>query len=262
MQGGVFQMVAHGVITGALFLLVGVIYERTHDRTIAKMGGLGQTRARLRHADGLLQPGLGGPARPGRLRGRVPGAAGRGDASQPWVGYVAAFTIIFAAVYLLYMVQNIIMGDVTDFLKGLGNKLTDVSPMEAATLAPLVVLTVRFGLFPALVLDLIALPVDGVLADRERVRLRRPLRPRAPGCCHERRGAADAAAFIIVVGLALAIILVDLFLPTTRRRHHGHRRRRAGGGAWSGPSPSVPCPGTSACFDASGVDRRPGALHA
>ena len=40
---------------------------------------------------------------------------------------MAAFTIIFAAVYLLYMVQNIIMGDVTDFLKGLGDKLTDVN---------------------------------------------------------------------------------------------------------------------------------------
>jgi NADH-quinone oxidoreductase subunit M len=83
---------------------------------------------------------------------------------EPWVGYVAAFTIIFAAVYLLYMVQNIIMGDVTDFLKGLGSRLTDVNRIEAATLAPLVVLTVALGLFPALVLDLVALPLDQVLA--------------------------------------------------------------------------------------------------
>ncbi len=50
---------------------------------------------------------------------------------EPWVGYVAAFTIIFAAVYLLYMVQNIIMGDVTDFLKGLGDKLTGVDRTDA-----------------------------------------------------------------------------------------------------------------------------------
>jgi len=83
---------------------------------------------------------------------------------QPWVGYIAAFTIVFAAVYLLYMIQNIIMGEVTPFLKGLGSKLTDVDPVEAATLAPLVVLTVLFGLFPALVLDIIALPVSEVLA--------------------------------------------------------------------------------------------------
>ena len=77
---------------------------------------------------------------------------------------MAAFTIIFAAVYLLYMVQNIIMGDVSDFLKGLGSKLTDVNKMEAATLAPLVVLTVVLGIAPALVLDLIALPTDLILS--------------------------------------------------------------------------------------------------
>jgi NADH-quinone oxidoreductase subunit M len=82
---------------------------------------------------------------------------------EPWVGYVAAFTIILAAVYLLYMVQNIIMGDVTDFLKGLGDKLTDVDRMEAATLAPLVLLAVALGLFPALVLDLTAVPVEAIL---------------------------------------------------------------------------------------------------
>jgi NADH-quinone oxidoreductase subunit M len=161
-QGAVFQMVAHGVITGALFLLVGVIYERTHDRTIAKMSGLGQTLpvfATLMVFFSLASAGL-------------PGLAGfvgeflvlLGAVSfEPWVGYMAAFTIIFAAVYLLYMVQNIIMGEVSDFLKGLGRKLTDVSPIEAATLAPLVVLTVIFGIFPNLVLDLIAIPVSEVL---------------------------------------------------------------------------------------------------
>jgi NADH-quinone oxidoreductase subunit M len=161
-QGAIFQMVGHGVITGALFLLVGVIYERTHDRTIAKMGGLGQrvpVFATLMVFFSLASAGL-------------PGLAGfvgeflviLGSVSyEPWVGYVAAFTIIFAAVYLLYMVQNIIMGDVTDFLRGLGDKLTDVSRVEVATLAPLVLLTVTLGLFPALVLDITAMPVEHIL---------------------------------------------------------------------------------------------------
>jgi NADH-quinone oxidoreductase subunit M len=161
-QGAVFQMVGHGVITGALFLLVGVVYERTHDRTIAKMGGLGQripVFATLMVFFSLASAGL-------------PGLAGfvgeflvllGAVTYEPWVGYVAAFTIIFAAVYLLFMIQNIIMGDVTDFLRGLGSKLTDVSPIEAMTLAPLVVLTVVFGIFPALVLDLIATPVTEIL---------------------------------------------------------------------------------------------------
>ena len=83
---------------------------------------------------------------------------------QPLLGYVAAFTIIFAAVYLLYMLQNVVFGDLSDFLRRLGNRLTDVSPVEVATLAPLVVLAVAFGVFPALVLELIAGPVDSVLA--------------------------------------------------------------------------------------------------
>jgi NADH-quinone oxidoreductase subunit M len=162
-QGAIFQMVGHGVITGALFLLVGVIYERTHDRTIAKMGGLGQrvpVFATLMVFFSLASAGL-------------PGLAGfvgeflvlLGSVTwEPWVGYVAAFTIIFAAVYLLYMVQNIIMGDVTDFLKGLGDKLTDVDRIEAATLAPLVLLAVVLGLVPALVLELTQVPVADILA--------------------------------------------------------------------------------------------------
>jgi NADH-quinone oxidoreductase subunit M len=162
-QGAIFQMVGHGVITGALFLLVGVIYERTHDRTIAKMGGLGQTVpvfATLMVFFSLASAGL-------------PGLAGfvgeflvllGAVTFQPWVGWLAAFTIIFAAVYLLFMIQNTIMGDVTDFLKGIGDKLTDVNRVEAMTLAPLVVLTIAFGLFPALVLDLIAQPVTEILS--------------------------------------------------------------------------------------------------
>jgi len=162
LQGAVLQMVAHGIITGALFLLVGVIYERTHDRTIARMSGLGQrvpVFATLMVFFSLASAGL-------------PGLAGfvgeflvllGAVTFEPWVGYIAAFTIIFAAVYLLYMIQNIIMGDVSDFLKGLGSKLTDVNKVELFTLAPLVVLTVLFGLFPALVLDLTEIPVNEVL---------------------------------------------------------------------------------------------------
>ena len=72
LQGAILQMVNHGLITGALFLLVGVIYERTHDRTIAKMGGLGASGAGLLGGARLLRLRLGRPARPGRLRRRVP----------------------------------------------------------------------------------------------------------------------------------------------------------------------------------------------
>ena len=86
-HGAMLQMIAHGIITGALFLLVGVIYERTHDRTIAKMGGLAGADAGLRRDVRLLRVGSAWAARPGRLRRGVPDArrrvrrqpVGRGD---------------------------------------------------------------------------------------------------------------------------------------------------------------------------------------
>jgi NADH-quinone oxidoreductase subunit M len=162
LQGAIFQMVAHGVITGALFLLVGVIYERTHDRTIARMGGLGgrlPVFASLMVFFSLASAGLPGLA---GFVGEFLVLLGAVD-YQAVVGFIAALTIIFAAVYLLFMVQNTIFGELSDFLKGLGSKLTDVDRVEAMTLAPLVVLTVLLGLFPALVLDLIQLPVGQIL---------------------------------------------------------------------------------------------------
>ena len=68
----ILQMINHGLITGALFLLVGVIYERTHDRTIAKMGGLAARTPVWAAVIGLLRVRVGGPARPVGVRGGVP----------------------------------------------------------------------------------------------------------------------------------------------------------------------------------------------
>jgi NADH-quinone oxidoreductase subunit M len=163
LQGAVFQMVAHGVITGALFLLVGVIYERTHDRAIANLGGIGSRLpvwATLLVFFSLASAGL--PALAGFV-GEFLVLVGAVDV-QPLLGYVAAFTIIFAGVYLLFMLQNVVFGELTDFMRRLGDRLTDVSATEVATLAPLVILAVAFGIFPALLLDLVTAPIDTVLA--------------------------------------------------------------------------------------------------
>jgi NADH-quinone oxidoreductase subunit M len=142
---------------------VGVIYERTHDRTIAKMSGLGgrlPVFATLMVFFSLASAGLPGLA---GFVGEFLVLLGTVE-YEPLLGYIAAFTIIFAAVYLLFMIQNVIFGEPTEFLKGLGKKLTDVNHMEILTLAPLVVLTVLLGIFPALILDLIAVPVEEVLS--------------------------------------------------------------------------------------------------
>jgi NADH-quinone oxidoreductase subunit M len=163
MQGAILQMVSHGLITGALFLLVGVIYERTHDRTIAKMGGLGSKTPVYAAAFGFFVfasvglPGLSG------FVGEFLVLVGT-FATNPAAAAVATFVMILAAGYLLWMFQRVAFGGLSEFLKGLGDHLTDLRPVEALTLVPLGALVVVFGLFPGLILDLIAGSVTSALA--------------------------------------------------------------------------------------------------
>ena len=163
MQGAILQMVSHGLITGALFLLVGVIYERTHDRTIAKMGGLGSKTPVYAAAFGFFVfasvglPGLSG------FVGEFLVLVGT-FATNPAAAAVATFVMILAAGYLLWMFQRVAFGGLSEFLRGLGDHLTDLRPVEALTLVPLGALIVVFGLFPGLILDLIAGSVTSALA--------------------------------------------------------------------------------------------------
>jgi NADH-quinone oxidoreductase subunit M len=164
LQGSILQMVNHGVITGALFLLVGVIYERTHDRTIARMGGLAAPVPVYAAILGFFVfasaglPGLSG------FVGEFLTLVGAFDAS-PLVAATAALVMILAAAYLLWMVQRVVFGELSEFLRDLGHHLTDIKPIEILTLAPLGALTVILGIFPGLVLRLIQRPVEEVMAD-------------------------------------------------------------------------------------------------
>jgi NADH-quinone oxidoreductase subunit M len=163
LHGAVLQMVAHGIITGALFLLVGVIYERTHDRTIAKMGGLAGAVPVYSALLGFFVlasvalPGLAG------FVGEFLVLVGSFD-YWPFVAAGAALAMMLAAAYLLWMYQRVVFGDLSDFLKGLGHHLTDMTRVEVLTLAPLVVLAVAFGIFPGLLLELWQKPVTDILA--------------------------------------------------------------------------------------------------
>jgi NADH-quinone oxidoreductase subunit M len=155
LQGAILQMVNHGLITGALFLLVGVIYERTHDRTIARMGGLGSAVPVYAATFGFFVfasvglPGLSG------FVGEFLALVGTFQKS-PLAAAVATFVMIFAAGYLLWMLQRVAFGELSDFLRGLGHHLVDMRPVEALTLVPLGALVVVLGLWPGLVLDLVA----------------------------------------------------------------------------------------------------------
>jgi NADH-quinone oxidoreductase subunit M len=155
LQGAILQMINHGLITGALFLLVGVIYERTHDRTIAKMGGLSAKTPVYAAVFGFFVfasaglPGLSG------FVGEFLVLVGTFEV-LPYAAAVAAFAVILAAGYLLYMYQRVVFGEVSDFLASLGDHLTDMTPVEILTLVPLGTLVVIFGLQPGLLLNLVS----------------------------------------------------------------------------------------------------------
>jgi NADH-quinone oxidoreductase subunit M len=167
MDGAILQMVNHGLITGALFLLVGVIYERTHDRTIAKMGGVAAAMPLYAVALGFFVFASGGLPGLSGFVGEFLVLVGAFEYA-PAVAAVATFCMILAAGYLLWMFQRVAFGEVSEFLKSLGHHLTDMTPTEILTLGPLAAMTVVFGLFPGLVLDLVKGSVTAVLFDAGR----------------------------------------------------------------------------------------------
>ena len=165
-QGAILQMINHGLITGALFLLVGVIYERTHDRQIAKMGGLSAKMPVYVTVFGFFVfasaglPGLSG------FVGEFLTLVGT-FVVNPGAAAIAAFVMILAAGYLLYMFGRIAFGEVSGFFAGLGDHLTDMTPVEILTLVPLAALVVIFGVQPGLLLDLVETTVADTIVAAE-----------------------------------------------------------------------------------------------
>jgi NADH-quinone oxidoreductase subunit M len=162
LQGAVFQMVSHGITTGALFLLVGVIYEQTHDRTIAHMGGLNARVPHYAAVFGLFTfasiglPGLSG------FVGEFLVVLG----AFRYSGIVAALTmlvVIASAVYMLWMFQRVFFTVPSGWMRTAWPRLRDMSRNEWLALAPLIVLVVVLGVWPAPVLDMIAAPVDRIV---------------------------------------------------------------------------------------------------
>jgi NADH-quinone oxidoreductase subunit M len=168
LQGAILQMINHGLITGGLFLLVGVVYERTHDRTIAKMGGLAAAMPIWSTVFGFFilasagLPGLSG------FVGEFLVFVGS-FTMAPVIAVSAIIVMVFAATYLLWMFQRVGFGELSDFLRGLGSHLTDMSAVEAVTLLPLAAGIVVLGLFPSLVLDFLRDPTQIFIAVATRV---------------------------------------------------------------------------------------------
>ena len=163
LQGAILQMVNHGLITGGLFLLVGVFYERTHDRTIAKMGGLAATMPLWSTIFGffiLASAGL--PGLSGFVGEFLVFVGSFGVA--PGIAVASIIVMVLAATYLLWMFQRMALGELSEFLRGLGGHVTDMSRVEVVTLLPLAVGVVVFGFFPSLLLDFLRVPTQVFMA--------------------------------------------------------------------------------------------------
>ena len=148
-EGAILQMINHGILSGALFLCVGMIYERTHTREIADYGGVARRApiyASLMALFCLAATGFPGlNSFVGELL--IVGAAFR---SGIWWGALAIWGVVLGTVYMVWLFYRVIMGPTNPGLEGL--KL-ELNAREVAILAPLAVLTVALGLAPDLVLS-------------------------------------------------------------------------------------------------------------
>ncbi|HCC78653.1 MAG: NADH dehydrogenase [Chloroflexi bacterium GWB2_49_20] len=162
-QGGILQMINHGLSTGALFLLVGMIYERRHTREMDAFGGLWKVMPV--YATLMLIVSLSSMGLPG-LNGFVGeftillGAFGSQAIGSPWFAGVAAVGVILAAIYILYMFQKMFLGPLD---KEENKKLKDLNWREIATLVPLLVFIFWIGLYPKPFFALMAPAVDNLV---------------------------------------------------------------------------------------------------
>jgi NADH-quinone oxidoreductase subunit M len=144
-EGAIFQMLSHGVVSGALFLCVGVIYDRMHTREIAAYGGLAGIMPRYALLFMLFtMASVGLPGTSGFV-GEFLAIVGAWQVSK-LLALLAASGMVLGAAYMLFLYRRVIFGALTkENLKG----LADLSPREVAVFAPLVVLTLWMGIFPS-----------------------------------------------------------------------------------------------------------------
>ncbi len=161
-QGSVFQMVAHGVSTGALFLLVGMIYERRHTREISALKGLQKVAPIMAGVFTLVMlssvglPGLNG------FVGEFLILIGS-FLTYRWWAVVAAAGVILAALYLLWAYQRVFHGEPD----GDNADMPDMKGREFLALSPLLILIVFMGVYPKPILDRMAPSVDALIAHVE-----------------------------------------------------------------------------------------------
>ena len=155
-QGGIFQMLSHGLVSGALFLCVGVVYDRMHTREIAAYGGL--TGRMPFYAVAFLiftMANVGLPGTSGFV-GEFLTLLGAFEANS-WVAIGATTGVILSACYGLYLYRRVMFGPLD---KERLKQMLDLNGREKAMLYPLVVLVILFGVYPSIVFDVTEASVE------------------------------------------------------------------------------------------------------
>jgi NADH-quinone oxidoreductase subunit M len=159
MEGGMVQMISHGFISGALFLCVGVLYDRLHSRQIADYGGVANTMPRFAMFAMLFAMANAG----------LPGTSGfvgeflvilSSFKANFWIAFGAATIMILGAAYTLWMVKRVIYGAVAN--EGVA-KLTDINTREVVILSALAIMVLLFGIWPAPMLEVMDVTVRNLL---------------------------------------------------------------------------------------------------
>jgi NADH-quinone oxidoreductase subunit M len=145
MAGGLIQMINHGISTGALFLIVGFIYERRHTREISEFGGLAKRMPILTTIFMIITfSSVGLPGTNGFV-GEFLAIMGAFESGLRWYAVVATLGVILAAVYMLWMFQRVMFGELTNPKNA---ELKDLSAREIVIMIPLLIFVFWIGIFP------------------------------------------------------------------------------------------------------------------
>jgi NADH-quinone oxidoreductase subunit M len=144
LQGAVLQMLSHGVVSSALFLVVGVVYDRLHTREISRYGGLVENMPKYAFVFMVFMLGSVGLPGTSGFVGEFLVLLGSFQVST-WAAFLATTGTILSASYMLYLYRRIVFGKITrDDVR----KMLDLSPREIAIFAPLIVLVLWMGIYP------------------------------------------------------------------------------------------------------------------
>jgi NADH-quinone oxidoreductase subunit M len=164
-DGAMFQMISHGLVSGALFLCVGVIYDRMHTRDIAAYGGLVHRMPLFAFTFMVFtMANVGLPGTSGFI-GEFLTLLGAFQVNT-WVASLATTGVILSACYALWLYARVMFGALE---KSSLAHIADMTPRELAALGPLVVLTVFFGVYPAPILDVLGASVENLMKSMQAV---------------------------------------------------------------------------------------------